>query len=255
MRRTSIALALLIPLSAAAAPKPAAKPAAPAARATAPLRWDAWYTVTVEGKHAGYYNDSVEARDGKIFFKNHFWKQDEGFINEENLGVVSEDDADLRPVFYNFRSLYRGQETVIDGNAHGSELILKIRKQGQEQPALKRSLPPRLIFASVFPVLLRNRLPGLAPGRTVSFLTLLEDHPGDEFAAGRFHVEAPDEFARKTGTTKLKVRFNDNDSFWYVEPNGMPVRIEVPSLRQTVQKVTKAEAQMFLSGSPPSSSR
>src|SRR3990167_407367 len=75
--------------------------------------WDAWYTVTLKDKtHYGYYNDKLEIRQGKLFGQNRYWKNEENFINEETLGVFAA--ANLTPLFFNFRRIYRSNETIID---------------------------------------------------------------------------------------------------------------------------------------------
>jgi hypothetical protein len=211
--------------------------------------WDSWYTVSAGGARAGYYNDSAEIKEGKVFFKNRFWKQEEGFINEEQLGLVSEDSADLRPVFFNFRSVYRNSETIIDGTVKEGKLLVKVRKNGQEQPLIQRSLPKNVIFASMFPLLLGKKIAGTPVGKTIGFETILEDKPETGYApvSGTFRLEKPDEFASRTKTVRVVVDYNANKSVWYVEPSGMPVLIESPALQQKVQKVPRAEAEKFLS--------
>ncbi len=224
------------------------------AHAAAPAEkvlWDTWYTVTVANKvHYGYYNDKATLREGKVTFQNHFWKLEEGFINEERLGALADDTADLTPVFFNFKSSYRATETNIDGavNPKTHALNVRVLRGGKELPSIIKALPKGLFTSSLFPIWAARHLGQLKPGQAVPFLTLMEDgfEHGFETVNGTVRLEQPDDFARKTGTRKLTVKFQDRSSIWYLEASGCPVRIEMPGMHSVVERVSGDQAKQFL---------
>ena len=222
---------------------------------------DLWYTITLKEKvHYGYYNDRAELKQGKLFFKNQLWKNEEGYINEEQVGVFSENNPELTPLFFNFHSTYRTTETTIDGTVQsgtgGNVLTVKVKKGGQELPLIKKNLPSKIFFSSVFPLWLERRMATLKPGQTQSFLTILEDSvdSGFETAFGRIQVEKPDAFATKSATTKITVTNHDQRSIWYVDAKGNPVRIEMPEQHAVVERVAESVATKFLAASAPAKS-
>ena len=213
------------------------------------ILWDSWYTVTVGGKtHYGYYNDKVTKDSGKIRFQNQFWKQEEGYVNEEQLGAISEDNGDLSPVFFSFRSNYRAAETVIDGNVSGKILTVKARKAKAELPAVRKVLPSKAILSIFFPVFAAKKIAAMKIGDSASFLAVLEDNLTLAYQAvdGKMHIEKPDAFAAKSKTAKVSVTYADRKSIWYLEPSGNAVRIEMPSQNTVVERVPQSQVKNFL---------
>lgn len=212
--------------------------------------WDYWYTVTVNKVvHYEYYNDHAEIKKGRIIFQNHAWKQEEDYINEEQLGVFCNYDTELTPLFYNFHSTYRSVETTIDGNVKdGRELSVRIRKGTTELPLIKKSVPPKTFFSEHFPVWLGPRLAGFKTGQVYPFQTILEDNLEADFMTinGQIRKEAADDIATKTHTTKLTINYNGVDSLWWVDAKGAPVRILMPLQKTVVERVSKEVAQKFL---------
>jgi hypothetical protein len=215
--------------------------------------WDSWYTVTVNKVvHYEYYNDRAEIKKGRVLFQNHAWKKEEDYINEEQLGVFAEAVPELTPLFFNFHSTYRSVETTIDANAKdGKELTVRVRKGETELPIIKKSIPSKTFFSELFPVWLGYRLASFRPGQVYSFQTILEDNLEAEFGTinGQVRVEPADEIALKTKTTKVMVNYREMKSVWWVEPNGSPVRIEMPLQKTVVDRVSAETAKKFLAGS------
>ena len=221
----------------------------PSAQAAEKTLWDSWYTVTVGGKtHYGYYNDKITQADGKIRFQNQFWKQEEGYINEEQLGAIADDNAELTPVFFSFRSNYRAAELVIDGNVSGKVLTVKIRKAKAELPPIRKTLPSKAVLSIYFPVLAAKKLTGMKVGDGAAFLAVLEDNIDLAYRAvdGKMKVEKPDAFALKSHTAKVSVTYSDRRSVWYLEPSGNAVRIEMPDQNTVVERVPQSQAKNFL---------
>ena len=234
-----------------AAPQPAVREPAAAPEAGDKVLWDSWYTVTVNKKnHYGYYNDKVFERGGRVTFQNHFWKSEEGFINEEQLGAIAENNAELTPVFFNFRSSYRSVETNIDGSVGAKlQLTVKAKSGGKERQPIIRTLPKGLFVSSMFPLWIARQLPSLKPGQSRNFMTLLEDNLELAYRniPGTATVEQPDEIARRTKTSKVTVSYLDRKSTWWIEPSGNAVRIEMPAQKIVVERVPREQAKAFLS--------
>jgi hypothetical protein len=251
----------LVLLTALLSPSGFASPGAAPAKSQKNL-WDHWYTVAIgpEGSASpyAYYNERVELRESKIFFQHSMWKLEEGFINEEQLGAVASGAPDFAPLFFNFRSAYRGNESIIDGSVDSSSRVLsvKVRQTGQEKPAIKKTLPKGVIFSQFFPVWLGNRIKELKPGKPVSFSAILEDaiDVGYSPVSGKVTLEAPDAFAKKSSTMKLKVLFRNDTNYWYVDAQGAAERIEMPKQRATIVRTSKESAQKFLSAPAKSGS-
>ncbi|MBC7691374.1 MAG: hypothetical protein H7222_06355 [Methylotenera sp.] len=212
--------------------------------------WDSWYIVTLQKKIPyAYYHDHAEIRQGRVVFQNHFWKNEEGYINEEQVGAFAQNDANLTPLFFNFHSTYRSTELMIDGNVQdGKILTVKVRRGDKDLPVIKKNLPTKVFFSSLFQVWIGKHLAGLKAGASLPFLTVLEDNLDLGFSAvhGRMTVDKPDAYAQKTGTTRLKVEHQDKNTVWYVEPNGNPIRIEMPEQHALVERVPESVAKKFL---------
>ena len=88
----------------------------PAASAADKVMWDNWYTMTLLGKTAyGYFNEKAVQKKDRVHVQVNLWKLEEGFINEEQVATFSMDNAEVTPLFFNVRMLYRASETKIDG--------------------------------------------------------------------------------------------------------------------------------------------
>ncbi len=238
-----------IPAASAPATKKAL-PAKPSETKSGTALWDAWYTVQVGGgaakpSHYAYYNDHVETQPGnRVFYQNHFWKREEGYVNEESLGALAMNDDAITPLFFNFQSNYRLSSLKIDGAATGGELTVRAHQGANDLPAVRRSLPKNVIFSVFFPVLLSKKYAEMKVGQTIGFNTVLEDSVEQQWStvSGYFRMETPDEFAKKSQSRKVFVHYRDQDSSWYILPSGLPVRIEMPKMGTLIEKVASKEA-------------
>ncbi|HUP58761.1 MAG TPA: hypothetical protein VM598_14980 [Bdellovibrionota bacterium] len=216
--------------------------------------FDAWYTITVgagtpDETRYGYYNDRAESKEGKVYYLNKVWKLEEGFLNEEQLGAVSLDDADLTPQHFNFHSNYRSVETTIDGSVqNGKVLTINVRQGNGEPKRFKKVLPAKTYYEIFFPLWLGRRIASFQAGKSVSFSTILEDSIETQFeiVQGRVKVEPADEYAKKSGTTRVSVDYRGVKTFWWVDSSGVTTRIENPKLGQVVSKVDRSVAEAFL---------
>ena len=212
------------------------------------LLWDYWYTVkTDKTVPYEYYEDKFETDKSKVHFENHAWKKEEDFINEEQIGAITEGTPELTPLFWNFRSTYRSSEKVIDGNIKdGKVLTAKIRDKGQDLPIVTKTITPNTILSSFFPLWLGIHMPKMKVGQSVSFQTILEDKVDAGTVSGIVRMDKPDAFASKTSTIKLAVDYGDQNSIWYVEKNGALMRSEIPEQRIIVERVPESVAKKFL---------
>lgn len=216
--------------------------------------WDEWYTVMIAGKvHYGFYNERVELRNGgsQVFLKNEFWKQEEDYINREDLGVVSDAGPLLTPMFFNFHSIYRTTETIIDGNARdGKFLSVRIKRNGQESPIVQRTIPSKVFLSALFPYWLGKQLPSLKVGDIRGFETVMEDNIELAFSPmeGQIKLEKPDEIAQANGLKKVRVDSRGIRSWWWVTDAGMAERIEMPEQKIVVTRSKKEIAKKFLNG-------
>lgn len=213
------------------------------------ILWDSWYTVTLAGKTPyGYYNDHVELKDGKIGFKNQFWKKEEGFINEEQLVAFGEDKSELTPILFNFHSNYRDTVVDIDGNVKLNILSIKIRKDKEDLKPMSRNIPKNAFFSSMFPVWLGKKLNELREGKLVSFSAILEDNLDRKYApvSGSIRLEKNDEYSKKNDAKKIAVIYQDKKSTWYVKPTGEAVKIVMHDQNAVIEKTTEALARKFL---------
>lgn len=249
-----------------AAPRKSGSPTkepSPKTKPQAKLLWESWYTIEVDGGVPyGYYSDRVEKTpDGRLHFENRIWKHEEGWINEESLGAYAKDDAQLTPLFFNFWSNYRSNETQIDGTiTDGKQLAVRIKKSGKELPVVKRSIPNGTTLSVFFPLWIGRvaedaMRTGGRTGAITTFRTVFEDDINDGFAPkpGNYRLEESDEYALKTKTLKVRVETRDLPSHWYISDKGMPVRIDMTASRIRVEKVaSREEAEAFLKKLPQS---
>ncbi len=240
------------PATSAPSANPSSAPALPPLYKPAPDRVisDNWYTVTVQPNvRYAYYNDRLEMKGGKLFLQNRFWKQEEGYLNEEQLGAFAENTSAMTPLFFNFHSTYRTTEIKVDGTIQdGRILTVKIRKGSGDLPVIRKGVPRSAILSVFFPVWMASRLPAMKPNQTVSFYSILEDNIEMAFqsVSGSIRLEAPDAFSTKTNTFRVFVNFKDLKSTWYVERTGIPIRVEMPTQKTIIERVTKEKAEKFL---------
>jgi len=211
--------------------------------------WDSWYTVTLTGNIPyGFYHDRIEKKDGKVAFKNEFWKKEEGSISEEKLVVFAEDNLELKPVLFNFQSTYKNTKIDIDGNVKDKNIIVKARKDGKDLKPITRNLTNGTFFSSLFPVWVGKRLETLKEGKLVSFTTLLEDNLDKGYApvSGSFRLEKNDEFAKQHQAKKIAVDYQNRKSIWYLGKNGEAIKILMKDPDATVEKTSEAIARKFL---------
>lgn len=244
--------------SAAATTKPGASTTKTAASSSKEqLISDQWYTVTVGGtKKYAFYNERTEIKDSRIAFQTRMVKLEDGFLNEEQLGTFSENTPELKPLFYNFHSVYRSTEIKIDGNVSGSAgstlLTVRIKKGNEELPVIKRSISSSTLFSSVFPLWLEKNLAMVKEKKSVSFTALLEDNLDIGFSPvpGRVNLKDPDEFAKKNSAILLEVVFKDTNFLWWLDLQGKMIRMESPSQKMVIERVSKKKAESFLEMPP-----
>jgi len=206
--------------------------------------------MSIQKTPYGYYNERVEKRDGKLFFKTETHILEENFINEEQVGAYAEDDLGFTPLFFNARSTYRGQETLIDGNVvDGKQFTAKTRIGSTESPLVRLNLPPGAIFSQFFPLWLARQVSSLKGSATKSFLALLETSKDTQFRPvhGRIKLDTPDDFATLSKTTKVSVTFNDQVTHWWLDSNGTMVKITKPDNGMVTEISTREKAEQFLS--------
>jgi len=245
-------LARLLPIILFVLPLPSAN-AAEKAAVRAGSEWNHWYTVTILPKTPfAYYHEKLERNKGRLHFKTEMWKKEEGFINAEQLGVFSEDNPELTPLFYNFHATYRESEVSIDGSAGKGRLQVRIRRNNTELPVITRGLPGKAFFSSMFPIWMSRKLLGIpaeqAKSASLPFLAILEDNQDSGFSAesGRIQVMEPDEFAKSSGTIRVQVDFNGQRSSWYLDKSASPVRVDIPSQKTRIERTDEKRAKAFL---------
>lgn len=248
-------------ISATPTPKAKAKPTGPHPTAKSPTKpgdpnadrviWEAWYTITLkDGSHYAYYQDRAELRGGKAYFQENVWKNEEGFINEEQVGTFSEPTPDLTPVLFSFHANYRGTETLIDGNIpDGRTATIKVRKGNQDLPPIKRMLPSKTILATAFPLWIKEHAADIPVGGSRSITVLYEDQVDAGFPAivGRVHREKN---PTAGGAMSFVVDIADVKSHWVLNGEGIVERMEMPSFGRLVQKVSAEKARSFFTSGP-----
>ena len=244
-------LTLSLPSSTQAANK-AAKSSGPKSKnaLSQNVLWDAWYIVTVNDTVPyAYYNEKAEITDGRAHLQLRIWKKEEGFINEENIGAFSKDDAELTPLFYNYGGTYKSAQTIIDGTIDADHwLNVRVRKGGQESTPARKQVTKNTILSYMFPIWLARKISSLKQDQVTSFYALSEEAADNGFpiTTGSVTLMKPDDIATKTGTKRIKVTFMDGDAFWWVKPSGFAIAINRPAGKTLIQLVPKEKALGFL---------
>ncbi|MBI4924567.1 MAG: hypothetical protein HY843_01470 [Bdellovibrio sp.] len=218
------------------------------------LLWDQWYTVSIANKIPyGYYHDKVEAVDQRIFFQNHYWKQEEGFINEEHLGAYAKNNLELTPLFFNFQTKNKTAEINIDASVENKGtaaaiMTIKTTKDKQQLAPFSKVISKNVFFEVFFPIWAAKNLPTLKVGQTKSFYAILEDGANENFQpiSGWIRPEKEDAMSKQTKTKKITLYFRDLLSLWYIEESGRPCQIFWNSQNVLVKKATEKEAKSFL---------
>jgi hypothetical protein len=154
-------------------------------------------------------------------------------------------------MFFNFHSIYRTTETIIDGNVKdGKFLSVRIKRGGQDLPIVQRSIPSKVFFSALFPYWLGKQLPSMKEGDVKNFETVMEDNIELGFSPmeGQIKIEKADETARAGGLKKVRVDSRGIRSWWWVTNEGMAERIEMPEQKIVVTRSKKEIAKKFLNG-------
>ena len=211
--------------------------------------WDKWYTIQVGKQRYAYYNERFEIKKNRIICRYKMWKKESGFINEEHEGAISQNDAALTPLSYNFYSVFRTTQTKIDGNISPSG-ILKVKGSiGTKQiPVVSRELPKGTVFSIFFPIWIRKNLSKFKVGKSMNFKSFLEDQHerGYPNEMGTVTELAQGDFAKKKNARKFSVNYSGFRSTWWVAKDGSALRIESKQQNSLVQLVSKKEAKTFI---------
>lgn len=213
--------------------------------------WDAWYVIVSKSSTPtpiGFYQDHVEVKDKRVFFQNKLVKMENGSRVEESVGAFAKAELSLAPLFFNYRRLEKGGETIVDAEVKGSEVHGKFKTaKGPLNPSHAK-LPKGTIFTSMFPVWLGLNLKTLKTGKPKKFTSVLEDATMGKFeiVKGSVQKEAPDAFSKSNETTKVRVNFGGKTSIWYVEPTGKAQRIDLIDDQIVAQLTTETEARASL---------
>ncbi len=229
---------------------------------TATADWDRWYLMQTDQGTTSLVTAAIQETvktesDGRVFYQAHVWKREDGFLNEEHLGIYSKSDSSVAPLSFSFVRKYRQTEDQLDGKVDGNKLVVTGTISGRKMPPVRKSLPKGTIFVSLFPYWLSKKtdVPDTAVtaplkkgvNKWFSFYAVAEDSVDRRFQpmSGRVRAEALDDLARATGTAKYSVEFQGQPSVWYVKPEGYPVRYTFSKTGRTVVEVPEAEARKF----------
>jgi hypothetical protein len=224
-----------------------------AAPAQASVLWDNWYTVSLKGAPSSYYNEKVEVLSDRIKIQVNQWfkegKEGKMVVRSENLGASAKNTPLLEPLLYNFRTVKDGVETSIDGTIlnNGKVFSVKIKTGDAEVKTLRAEMLPKLILTSFFPVWINKNYKRITGVQPIEFTSIVEDQVETTVPVvkGTAYEMREDDFAKKTGTRKLRIEFDRVVAFWWVTKNGDAVQIQIPSQEQLVKKVDKKTAENY----------
>jgi hypothetical protein len=212
--------------------------------------WDDWYTVSDHGHPNSYYNEKAEISGDKAKIQVNTWIKDGQKIRSEALGEVSKNTQLLEPLLYDFRTqTAEGQDKVIDGSITGKVFSVKIKTGIQTSKPLRAAMIPKLILASSFPLWINKNYKRINGVQPIEFQAIIEDQVENEvpIATGTAYEMRQDDFAKKTGTRKLRIEFNKLVAMWWVTPKGDAIQIQITAAEQIVKKVDRKTAEAFLS--------
>jgi hypothetical protein len=214
------------------------------------LKWDHWYTVKVNGKVPfAYYHEKTQTVSGRTHLELEIFKKEEGFLNQENLGLFAQNDEAVTPLFYNYRMTFKNSETILDGTLDSAQYLnIKIRKNGSELPVVKKHLPANVIFSYMFPIWVAKRLPTLTPNHYVGFQAINEEQIEQQFpiVSGKLMLEPEDAFAKSHKAKKVSMIYEDMPSVWWLAKDGSAIRIVRGENQLVIDQVSKEQAHKFL---------
>jgi hypothetical protein len=218
--------------------------------AQAEVLWDNWYVVYTNEAPDSYYNEIAEIVGDKAKIRVNTWLREGNKIKSENLGATAKNTSLLEPLLFNFRTQENGIEKTLDGTImnNGKVFSVKIKKGEKTFTPLRAEMLPKLILVSFFPMWINKNYKQITGVQPKDFAAILEDQVADQVPVvqGNVYEMKQDETAKRTNTRKLRVVFNNIVAYWYVGPKGDVVEISAPSLKKTVKKVSRQEAEKFL---------
>lgn len=218
--------------------------------ARAEVLWDNWYIESERGTPQSYYNEKAETRGDRAKIQVNKWIREGKRIRSENLGATAKNSTLLEPLFYNFRTQVNGEEKIIDGtvSSNGKVFSIKSKVGIRQNKPLRAEMVPKLFFSSFFPVWIHKNQKRISGVQPIEFQSIVEDQVEDQIPVfrGSAYEMKPDDFAKETRTRKLRIEFNRIIAFWWVNPRGDAVKMEIPSLGKTVTLTTREKAEASL---------
>lgn len=200
--------------------------------------WDAWYVRSIGSLRYSYYQEIATIQKGRVHIQTHEFKREEGFINEEHIGVLAEDRADLAPVLMNGLFKYRAQTYQIDAvHKEGNRLQFTLAVPGSEPKNVTKTPQKGAFFSTHFGVWLHR----LRPQKKTAFYAIREDDPKGEFPTVKGWVEP---LSGQAGS--YRVNYGGVIMSWTLDRDGAPSRVEIPSQGQITLRTSRAEAEKYL---------
>lgn len=217
----------------------------------AEVLWDNWYTVSDHGHPDSYYNEKAEITGDRAKIQVNTWIKEGKRIKSENLGASAKNTALLEPLLYNFRTQGPGgEEKIIDGTIlnNGKIFSVKVKKGLEVSKPLRAEMIPKLILSSFFPIWINKNYKRINGVQPIEFRAIVEDQveAAIPVVLGTAYEMREDDYAKKTGTRKLRIEFNRIVAFWWVTKKGDALQIQLPSVDRLVKKVERTAAESFL---------
>ena len=217
----------------------------------AEVLWDNWYTVSDHGHPDSYYNEKAEITGDRAKIQVNTWIKEGKRIKSENLGASAKNTALLEPLLYNFRTQGPGgEEKIIDGTIlnNGKIFSVKVKKGSEVSKPLRAEMIPKLILSSFFPIWINKNYKRINGVQPIEFRAIVEDQveAAIPVVLGTAYEMREDDYAKKTGTRKLRIEFNRIVAFWWVTKKGDALQIQLPSVDRLVKKVERTAAESFL---------
>lgn len=211
------------------------------------LLFEEWYQIIINKKDKiAYYSDRVSKVGKHIRFKHSLWKNEEGYMNREELSSFSEDNKELTPAFFNLFEKYRESETTTDGTFQNSNTIhITVKKLGEKPNKIEKNTRKNSIFSLFFPLWIAKNMDSMKGSTAHSVNVFVEDgktSPSRQESATATLVPQ-DDFAKKTDSHKFIIKFLGQESTWWLKKNGMLEKIEMPAKNAEVIRVNATEAQ------------
>ena len=200
-----------------------------------------WYILKANQKKLGYYHETVEQRDGKLYFRYRLKKFESGSVYTENYGAIAQHD--LTPITFNLTKSAQAALDITDASfrIENNNGVFDIRVSGARNTTITRQVSKETILDVFFPLWISKNWTTLENKRPATVRTFIEDQDTSSYRTQQVMVRMQ-ELNPNLNCTNFAVEIDGRvRGTWCMQRNGVLVEFVIVNSANrstfTVQRV------------------